>query len=69
MIFTRIRYGKRPTTLYIPLSQFQYIPNSGYVSIYHNVNQHKHYIGEYRIKKIIGDIVIMRKSITQHQTI
>ena len=62
MIFNNIQYGKRSTTVYIPIHEFTSIP-SMYIPVYHKIDSDKIYIGEYRVKKILKDCVIMRKRI------
>ena len=64
IVFKNIKYGKRPTVIYVSMDE--YSANSSFKNgnIYHKTPNGTFYVGNYRYKKTIGDnIIVLRRSI------
>jgi hypothetical protein len=61
--FKSVQYGKRPTTIYISKNEYYTInPKEKSFEVSHDTCNGIFYVGVYRYKKEVKDIIILRRT-------
>ena len=61
--FKTITYGKRPTTIYISRKEYMKIkPDTSSFPVYHKTTNGCLYLGKFRYKSAIEDMIVLRRT-------